>query len=177
MIRRMRPSDLLAASRLETELFGSSSWSLETLERELNGPDRSYVVWEGSLPSGLGTNPCTILPSPLDAQNIGGSGILGYGGIWVGGPVAQVMTVGVTSSAQGKGIGRAIMEALIDAAVARGCHKIELQVRTDNSRAQKLYRHLGFRIRTVIPHYYQTENKDAFVMDLECTPHRLERKA
>jgi ribosomal-protein-alanine N-acetyltransferase len=175
MIRQMRSSDLLAASRLETELFGSSSWNLETLERELNGPDRYYVVWEGSLPRGLGTNPCTVLPSRPHAQNMG-SEILGYGGIWVGGPVAQVMTVGVTKSAQGKGIGRAIMEALIDAATARGCQRVELQVRTDNSRAQKLYRHLGFRIRTVIPHYYQPENEDAFVMDLECTPHHVKGK-
>jgi ribosomal-protein-alanine acetyltransferase len=181
MIRRMRSSDLLVAARLEKELFGSSPWDLKMLERELTGPDRVYVVWQGPIPSVLAANPRSFNPGTTEHEHEADeshqssrASILGYGGIWVGGPVAQVMTIGVTRQAQGHGIGRAIMGALIDAAERHQCQRIELQVRTDNSRAQKLYRRMGFQIRTTISHYYQPENVDAFVMDRECASHRSE---
>jgi ribosomal-protein-alanine N-acetyltransferase len=181
MIRRMRSSDLLAAAQLEKELFGSSPWDLTMLERELTGPDRVYVVWQGPMPSVLAANPRSFNPGAIahehevdEFHQSPHASILGYGGIWVGGPVAQVMTIGVTRHAQGHGIGRAIMDALIDAAQSHRCQRIELQVRTDNSRAQKLYRRMGFQVCTTIPHYYQPENVDAFVMDRECASHGTE---
>lgn len=47
---------------------------------------------------------------------------------------------------QGKGVGRAIAEALVQWSDARGISRLELNVRGDNTRAIALYRSLGFSI-------------------------------
>ena len=50
----------------------------------------------------------------------------------------------VTASARGQGIGRAVLRAVCDAAKARGCRKVTLEVRHDNAVAMRLYRSEGF---------------------------------
>ncbi len=42
------------------------------------------------------------------------------------------------------GIGRALLESLKNKAIEKGCSRITLEVRIDNSRAQQLYKSLGF---------------------------------
>jgi len=55
-----------------------------------------------------------------------------------------VLSVGVHPDFQRRGIGRALMEHLIAHARASGLVRLELYVRSDNDRAQTLYRSLGF---------------------------------
>jgi len=55
-----------------------------------------------------------------------------------------VMAVGVHPEFQRRGIGRALMQHLIDHAKAHGLRRLELNVRSDNHAAQALYRGLGF---------------------------------
>jgi ribosomal protein S18 acetylase RimI-like enzyme len=50
----------------------------------------------------------------------------------------------VTGSARGHGVGRAMLRAVCEAASARGCRKVTLEVREDNSVAQNLYESEGF---------------------------------
>ena len=45
---------------------------------------------------------------------------------------------------RGKGVGRALLEAVESHASRRGCCKITLEVQDDNSRARGLYEHFGF---------------------------------
>jgi GNAT superfamily N-acetyltransferase len=71
--------------------------------------------------------------------------ILGTGVTTIGGPVAWIGTIWVASSARGRGIGRALTEAPIDAAEAAGCRTLVL-VATDAGRP--LYERLGFRVQT-----------------------------
>ena len=52
--------------------------------------------------------------------------------------------IGVHPSFQAQGIGRALMQALLDHARLCGIERLELYVRSDNSRAHSLYRSLGF---------------------------------
>lgn len=55
------------------------------------------------------------------------------------------LTIAVHVGAQGRGVGRALLEALIAwARAAPAVRKIELHVRAPNTRAQALYRALGF---------------------------------
>ena len=55
--------------------------------------------------------------------------------------------IGVAREAQGQGVGKALMQALIDHADRWGqVLRIELSVFTDNERAIGLYRRFGFRI-------------------------------
>ena len=55
-----------------------------------------------------------------------------------------MLSLGVHPSFQRRGIGRALMEHLIDHAKARGLVRLELFVRSDNHKAQALYQSLGF---------------------------------
>ncbi len=55
-----------------------------------------------------------------------------------------VLSLGVHPAMQRHGIGRALMDALIDHARASGILRLELYVRADNPRARSLYRSLGF---------------------------------
>ena len=55
-----------------------------------------------------------------------------------------VLAVGVHPDFQRRGIGRALMQHLIDHARKHGLKRLELYVRSDNHAAQALYRGLGF---------------------------------
>jgi ribosomal protein S18 acetylase RimI-like enzyme len=55
-----------------------------------------------------------------------------------------VLAVGVHPEHQRRGIGRALVSALIEHARAAGLLRLELYVRADNPRAIALYRSLGF---------------------------------
>lgn len=50
----------------------------------------------------------------------------------------------VSARARGRGVGRALTQAVIDRATARGCRRVELDVNSENAAAQALYRSLGF---------------------------------
>lgn len=56
-----------------------------------------------------------------------------------------VLSVGVHPDFHRRGIGRALMQHLIDHAKSHGLKRLELNVRSDNHAAQALYRGLGFQ--------------------------------
>ncbi|MCC6875200.1 MAG: GNAT family N-acetyltransferase [Sandaracinaceae bacterium] len=55
-----------------------------------------------------------------------------------------LLALGVHPEHQRRGVGRALMEALIERARSIGLRRLELNVRADNDRARALYRSLGF---------------------------------
>jgi ribosomal-protein-alanine N-acetyltransferase len=81
-----------------------------------------------------------------------------------GGGQADVLTVGVAHDRWGEGIGAALLENLLTEAGRRGCTEVLLEVRTDNDRAQRLYRRYGFVGIGVRRGYYQPSGADALVM-------------
>ena len=50
----------------------------------------------------------------------------------------------VRDDARGKGLGRALTEAVLERARERGCRRVELDVNSENPPALALYRSLGF---------------------------------
>jgi [ribosomal protein S18]-alanine N-acetyltransferase len=141
-LRRMTPEDIDAVLVLERTLFGEESWSRQMLEGELAEQPRSryYLVADED-----GT-------------------ITGYAGLMVAATQADVLTLAVAAARWGQGTGSALLEALLAEAARRGCTEVFLEVRTDNDRAQRLYRRYGFSEIGVRRGYYQPSGADALVM-------------
>ncbi|HTM43892.1 MAG TPA: GNAT family N-acetyltransferase, partial [Polyangiaceae bacterium] len=68
------------------------------------------------------------------------------------------------------GIGRALVNALVEAGQNRGSRAIFLEVRRSNAAAQKLYRALGFNALSVRHDYYAAPREDAIVMSMNFDP-------
>lgn len=141
--RRMRWWDIEAAHRIETDLF-PDPWSVEAFWSELaHVPEtRHYVVAErdGSL--------------------------LGYAGLVVAGRQADVQTLAVARSAQGHGLGRRLLDELLAEARRRDASEVLLEVRAENTAAQRLYATAGFERIAVRRGYYQPGGTDADVLRL-----------
>lgn len=141
-LRPLVPADVPAVVAIERELFEASAWSEVMIREELAGFGRYYVGTDDD------------------------AGLAGYAGSWFDGDVAQVMTIGVAWRAQGRGLGRALLHALLDRARADGAAAVLLEVRVDNEPALGLYRSEGFEILARRPRYYQPEDVDAWTMRL-----------
>lgn len=140
-LREMTWRDIPAVTALEPALFINDAWSERTWWAELAGrPRRSYIIGEQ------------------------GGAVVGYAGLDRGGEVADVMTIAVAPTAQGQGLGAALMNWLIAEARRGGAEHLILEVRADNTMAQRLYATAGFAMLTVRRRYYQPGNVDALVM-------------
>jgi GNAT superfamily N-acetyltransferase len=63
---------------------------------------------------------------------------------YVGGLMCQVESVRVRSDLRGRGLGRELMEHVIELARARGAARVELTTNAKRVRAQEFYAELGF---------------------------------
>lgn len=87
--------------------------------------------------------------------------LIGYAGLARMGSEAEVHTLAVDPTHQGKGIGRALLRALLDHAMGA---TVFLEVRTDNHPAIELYRSEGFAVIGTRRGYYRPSGADAFTM-------------
>lgn len=143
-LRVMRWWDIEAVTRLERMLFVEDAWSETTFWSELAERDtRHYLVADDD-----GT-------------------VVGYAGLCAYPDDAYVQTIAVAPAHQHRGVGRALLSALLDAACARGCRRVDLEVRADNGVAMRLYEQFGFRRVGVRRGYYQPSGVDAVVMRWE----------
>jgi ribosomal-protein-alanine N-acetyltransferase len=142
-LRRFRWWDVEAAHALETRLF-PDAWSVETFWSELaHVPEtRFYVLAEDD------------------------GAVVGYAGLAVAGHQADVQTIAVAPGAQGQGLGRLLLDALVVEARRRAATEVLLEVRADNEPAQALYRRAGFDRIGVRRGYYQPGGTDALVLRL-----------
>jgi ribosomal-protein-alanine acetyltransferase len=141
-LRRATLDDLDAIMRLETTIFASDAWSLATMRGELIGVHGYYLVAEED------------------------GAVDGYAGLLApaGAGQADIQTIAVAPHARRRGLGRALMVALLDEARQRGAHEVFLEVRADNPNAQALYLSLGFEQIAVRAKYYQPDGVDAHIM-------------
>jgi ribosomal-protein-alanine N-acetyltransferase len=142
-LRQLAGDDLPAIMALEQELFPEDAWTPEMFASEVAEIPlhRLYVVAEEQ------------------------ATVIGYAGmLFTGGPEADVLTLAVDPKRWGKGTGTALLAALLQEAVHRGCQQVFLEVRADNPRAQDLYRRHGFVQIGVRRGYYQPSGTDAIVM-------------
>ncbi|WP_407341441.1 ribosomal protein S18-alanine N-acetyltransferase [Pengzhenrongella phosphoraccumulans] len=149
LLRPLVAADLPTVVSLEGVLFGLSAWSGVMLAEELDGPGRWYVAAD--------------LPAEPSSH---AERLVGYAGLWFDGDDAQVMTIAVAHSLQGRGIGGALLAALVRRAKDVGARSVLLEVRVDNEAALALYERFGFQRLGLRRGYYQPENVDAWTMRL-----------
>ena len=65
-------------------------------------------------------------------------------GIWWAAEDCLLEDLFVREDARGSGVGRALVQAVVDVARERGCRRIELDANEDNAAALALYTSLGF---------------------------------
>ena len=124
---------------VEQALFPGDCWSMEQFWSELAQSTRRYVV------------------AVDDAQ------VIGYAGLFLLPPDADIQTVAVRHDRQGEGIARRLVTDLLDVADRSGATHTMLEVRADNEAAIALYRRLGFVPISTRPRYYP-DGGDAVIM-------------
>jgi ribosomal-protein-alanine N-acetyltransferase len=76
----------------------------------------------------------------------------------------EIHTIGVDKAHQGQGVGRVLLDGLLDIA---GGDTVFLEVRTDNAPAIALYQKAGFAVMGLRKRYYQVSGADAYTMRRE----------
>jgi ribosomal-protein-alanine N-acetyltransferase len=90
--------------------------------------------------------------------------LVGYGGMWVVADEAHIVTLAVARDERRRGIGRLLIEALLEEARRHAVRGITLEVRVGNIPARTLYESYGFHLVATRPHYYQDNDEAAAVM-------------
>ena len=90
----------------------------------------------------------------------------GFAVMMPGAGEAELLNIGVASAHQRKGLGRAMLAALLTVAAERDLMRVFLEVRAANLAAISLYRRAGFKQVGVRRGYYRNANgsEDALVM-------------
>lgn len=143
--RPATPADLDAIMALEHASFPTDAWSPAMMREELASPHGWYVVVEEA------------------------GRLVGYAGLRAvrGSRDADIQTITIAEAARGRGRGRALLTELLGEAERRGVHEVFLEVRADNPVAQALYASEGFAEVGRRPRYYQPDDVDAIVMQLD----------
>lgn len=92
--------------------------------------------------------------------------ILAYGGYWLMGAEAHVMTIATHPDYRRRGLGRRLLAAMIDHARNAGATEITLEVRAGNHTAQAMYVAMGFVVVGERKRYYSDNGEDAILMTL-----------
>lgn len=142
-VRIAKSSDLDDIYELDVQTF-AMPWSKEARSYDILENDNAFVIvaeYEGEF--------------------------AGYADIWTVLDEADLNSIAVRVDFRRKGIGDAIMLAMIEMLSANGVATINLEVRVSNMPAIKLYKKYGFNECGVRPGYYLDNGEDALIMKRE----------
>ncbi len=100
----------------------------------------------------------------LARTNNGARRLLGYVCWWMVGDEVHILNLAVHSAARHNGTGRALVQHVLDDALAHTAVSVSLEVGRDNRAASALYRSLGFTEAGVRRNYYG-QGEDAIIME------------
>lgn len=126
-------------AQLEKQCF-SSPWSINSIQGELTNPLSLWVVaTEGEKLAGY----------------VGSQTVLGE---------ADMMNLAVDPAFRRQGIGRELVNTLINCLKEKGAYCLTLEVRASNVQAISLYDQLGFLEIGRRPNYYSDPKEDALIL-------------
>jgi len=141
----MRRDDLPAVLEIERRAF-AQPWSRAFFEKELSTPFAQL----------------TVAVEQAHARPV----LVGYSCRWRVTDEVHLLNVAVHQTRRGSGVGRALVEAVIEEGRTTRARTMFLEVRAGNLVARRLYRRLGFRDLGVRRGYYGP-GQDAIVMELK----------
>ncbi len=140
-IVKMTSSDIPSAASIEKECF-VHPWSEQSIESEMcKGSSLFFMAFEDEIPIGY-----VGLSSVLDE---------GYMG-----------NLAVSADFRRKGVGKALMQRLIEECKAKKLAFVTLEVRESNYPAVRLYESLGFTRVGLRKNYYTEPSENALLMTL-----------
>lgn len=131
LIRPFTQGDIEDAVTLES-VSQSTPWTAGIFSEELAAPNRVYLVADDG-------------------------GLVGFGGVMIIGDECHVTNLLVDSGRRGEGIGRRLLVALIEEAIAAGTRHLTLEVRAGNRAARSLYASVGMAPVGVRSDYYDDD--------------------
>ena len=138
--RMMTLDDLDAVMEIEHEAF-AILWSRQSFTEELtrNTCARYLVIEQDGVPAG-------------------------YGGMWFVVDEAHVTNIAIKQEFRGRGLGKRLLEDMLQLAADSGMAFMTLEVRRSNAVAQNLYRSHGFVDVGYRKRYYEDNHEDALIM-------------
>lgn len=147
-LRNMRADDIPQVAALDHLSF-ADPWPQGSFEYELKASNYSL---------------CLVAEDLLATE---GQSVVGALVIWIIVDEAHIATIAVHPGYRHRGIGRRLLaEGLLQAA-ERGAVKSLLEVRAGNAEALHLYYGFGYKAVGLRPNYYQAEQEDALLLDLD----------
>ena len=145
-LRRMTVADVERVHEIELATF-KTPWSLQSFrdEMEKNACARYLVAEE-------------------DGR------IVAYGGAWMILEEGHITNIAVDEAYRGRGIGKALLAALMQYAANLGVQYLTLEVRKSNAVARGLYESFGFQPLGVRKRYYEDNGEDALLMVCDRLP-------
>lgn len=138
----MNRTHILEIAALERQCF-SDPWSEKSIASELENPLSLWLV---------------AVEQDRVLGYVGSQTVLGE---------TDMMNLAVAPQARRQGIGRALVETLMESLRAQKSHCLTLEVRQSNLPAQKLYAELGFQQVGRRPGYYFDPKEDALILRKE----------
>ena len=150
-LRRATLADAPALIVLETSAFTGDRLSPRSLRRHISSPSTDMVVI---------TLDGAIVAYALNFYRKGSA-------------IARLYSIAVEDAHRGKGLSARLTSDLAARARRRGCDRLRLEVRTDNTSAIRTYERQGFAVFGSIPDYYED---GAAALRMEKTLHRSNGK-
>ncbi|MDR1981314.1 MAG: GNAT family N-acetyltransferase [Tannerellaceae bacterium] len=121
---------------------------------EMGGGEPLTKLQQQRLTDGLGQHPASIVLLALVDEAFCGLLVAfeNFSTFKVS-PMINIHDLIVLPEYRGKGIGRRLLQAVVDIGEQKNCNRITLEVRKDNLTAQQLYKNMGFA-DTDPPMYY-----------------------
>jgi len=135
-----RVHDLASVAAIERTAF-SDPWSLRSFREALDSGSVYFAC----------------------ARSDAGS-VLGYVVAWFVADQGEIANIAVAPDQRGRGVGRALLDAALGEAAARGIAAVFLEVRDSNQRARELYASRGFEEVGRRRRYYRRPVEDAIVL-------------
>ncbi len=143
IIEKMDSNDLDIVYQMNLDIFKDDPWPIDWFKEGLNNLEGYYykAFYKGKL-----AGYCGMYNINYKVPNY-----------------CKIATLGVKEEYRQNGIGKAMMQKMLDTAKQLRLEKIKLEVNTKNP-ALKMYENFGFKIVEFKENYYEISKEDAYIM-------------